>query len=282
MFETQSQRSVGDVSFGLRLVSLLNSWLVMLVKLPSERLAEFDLILKCSEEGRYVASRYRGVRRESTGPQSRKDAPGFTQAPAFSWHSRKLQPRRYCAGTASLYVFQLLFSLHILYIAMAEATTPVDPKAEAAAAERAAWRAEQIRQLRIDSRFSLPFGMRLPLATSISFLSGMALGASHGSQAAGFRFRAENAHRLPHTSTGWYLYHKSKNYHMALGAVKEGLKMGAKISIWVAGLFSIEDMFDRYRGTKDFLNTVVASLSVAGGFSLWSIHLSSLSKLAGR
>ncbi len=136
----------------------------------------------------------------------------------------------------------------------------------------AQWRAEQIRLLRNDSRMSLPFGMRLPLATTLSFVSGMALGISHGSRTAGLRFRAENAHRLPTTPTGWYLYHKSKNYHMALGGVKEGMKMGAKVSFWTAGFFSIEEMFDRYRGTKDFVNTVIASLSIAGGFSLWSMH----------
>jgi hypothetical protein len=156
-------------------------------------------------------------------------------------------------------------------------TSPVVnvPMADEEEAERRAqWKAEQIRLLRIDCRFSLPFGMRLPLATSMSFVAGMALGLSHGSQTAGLRFRAENAHRLPSTPTGWYLYHKSKNYHMALGGVKEGLKMGAKVSFWTAGFFSIEEMFDRYRGTKDFLNTVIASLSVAGGFSLWSMQFS--------
>jgi hypothetical protein len=142
---------------------------------------------------------------------------------------------------------------------------------EAEKKARALWREEQIRQLRIDSRFSLPFGMRLPLATSLSFLVGMGLGLSHGSQTAGLRFRAENAHRLPSTPTGWYLYHKSKNYHMAFGGVKEGMKMGAKVSFWTAGFFSIEEMFDRYRGTKDFINTVTASLTVAGGFSFWSM-----------
>lgn len=144
---------------------------------------------------------------------------------------------------------------------------------EEEAKKRLEWRAEQIRQLRIDSRFSFPFGMRLPIATSISFFSGLVLGMSHGSQMAGFRFRAENAHRLPATPTGWYLYHKSKNYNMALGGVKEGLKMGAKVSFWTAGFFSIEETFDRYRGTKDFFNTVIASLSIAGGFSLWSMLL---------
>lgn len=133
-------------------------------------------------------------------------------------------------------------------------------------------RAEAYQQRMADSRMGFPFALRLPLATAMSFVAGMSLGLSHGSQNIGYRFRAENAHRLPTTPTGWYLYHKSKNYQMAFGGVKEGLKMGARVSIWTAGFVSIEDMFDRYRGTKDFLNTVVASLSVAGMFSLWSTY----------
>lgn len=132
------------------------------------------------------------------------------------------------------------------------------------------WKADQFRQMKINSRFSLPFHSRLPLATTMSFLIGMGLGVSHGARETGLRFRAENAHRLPSTPTGWYLYHKSKNYQMAYGGVIEGLKMGAKVSIWTAGFFGIEEMFDRYRGTKDFINTVIASLSVAGAFSLWN------------
>lgn len=136
------------------------------------------------------------------------------------------------------------------------------------------WRRERARMRKLDSRFSLPYPMRLTTATSLSFITGIALGMSHGSQTAGLRFRAENAHRLPTTPTGWYLYHKSKNYVMALAGVREGLKMGAKVSFWTAGFFSIEEMFDRYRGTKDFVNTVIASLSIAGSFSLWSMHFS--------
>jgi len=57
---------------------------------------------------------------------------------------------------------------------------------------------------------------------------------------------------------------------MAFGGVKEGLKMGVKISAWVTAFFWIEDCWDEVRDQKDFLNTVVASLTVAGGFSLWS------------
>lgn len=160
-------------------------------------------------------------------------------------------------------------NVHPSHISMSD-----DEEAEKRA--RAQWREEQIRQRQINSRFSLPFALRLPLATSLSFVVGMGLGVSHGSQVAGLRFRAENAHRLPTTPTGWYLYHKSKNYQMAYGGVMEGIKMGAKVSIWTAGFFGIEEMFDRYRGTKDFLNTVIASLSVAGAFSLWSTFLSSI------
>lgn len=145
-----------------------------------------------------------------------------------------------------------------------------DAIAEAEIQARAQKQAEWNRLMRLDSRLSLPFALRLPIATTVSFLSGMALGVTHGSQTAGLRFRAENAHRLPESPTGWYLYHKSKNYHMAYGGVTEGMKMGLKLSVWVIGFFSVEDMFDRWRGTKDFVNTTIASLAVAGGFSFYS------------
>ena len=119
-------------------------------------------------------------------------------------------------------------------------------------------------------RLSLPYALRLPIGTSVAFLSGMFLGLSHGSQVAGLRFRAENAHRLPKTSTGWYLYHKSKNYHVMFGGVKEGVRMGGKLALLVGAFATVEEAVDRTRGTKDFLSTVVAGLGIAGGFSVWS------------
>lgn len=138
-------------------------------------------------------------------------------------------------------------------------------------AQRASDYEERRAQLIADSRLSLPTPIRISLATASSFALGLGLGLSHGSRTAGLRFRAENSHRLPKTPTGWYLYHKSKNYHMALEGVKEGLKMGLRLSAWVAAFFYIEDCWDEVRGQKDFVNTVMASLSVAGGFSLWSV-----------
>ena len=124
-----------------------------------------------------------------------------------------------------------------------------------------------------ENRLDIPFSIRLPLATAIAILTGATLGISHGGKTAGMRFRAENAHRFPTTSTGWYLYHKSKNYHMMLGGLKEGLKMSPKIGFWAGTFFIAEEAVDRLRGTKDFLSAVIAGMTIAAGFSgqPWSV-----------
>lgn len=124
-----------------------------------------------------------------------------------------------------------------------------------------------------DNRLSIPFFVRFPSVTAGAFFTGLGLGISYGGKTAGMRFRAENSHRFPTTSTGWYLYHKTKNYHIMLGGIKEGLKMGSKLAFWGGGFFVVEEAVDRLRGSKDFLSTVVAALSIAGGFSAWSMIL---------
>lgn len=122
-----------------------------------------------------------------------------------------------------------------------------------------------------NSRLSMMAPTRIMLASALSFGVGTALGMTQGSKMSGLRFRAEHAHKLPTTPTGWFMYHKSKNYNMARGAVKEGLKVGIKVSFWATAMFVIENLYDESRGSKDFVNTVLASLTVAGGFSLWSM-----------
>ncbi|OMP86290.1 hypothetical protein BK809_0003460 [Diplodia seriata] len=125
-----------------------------------------------------------------------------------------------------------------------------------------------------NARLSTLFEVRVALAGTIAFLSGITLGLAHGSQAASLRYRAENAHRLPTDATGWYLYHKSKNYHAMLGGVRESLRMGARLSVWVSGFFMCEEAIDRIRGLGDsrgdFCSTVVAGLGTAGAWSLWN------------
>lgn len=129
---------------------------------------------------------------------------------------------------------------------------------------------EELEQAYKNSRLSLPAGVRIPLATVASFVVGWSLGTAQGSKMAGLRFRAEHAHKLPDTTTGWYLYHKSKNYHVATGGLVEGVKMGLRVSFWTTAMLGIEHMFDTYRGTSDVLNTLTSCVAVAGGFSLWN------------
>ncbi|KAI4865499.1 hypothetical protein F4820DRAFT_295818 [Hypoxylon rubiginosum] len=129
---------------------------------------------------------------------------------------------------------------------------------------------EEYTQLWKESRLSIPPLIRIPAAAITAFSVGMTLGLAHGSKMAGLRFRAEHAHRLPTTTTGWYLYHKSKNYHLAYGGLKEGVKVGARLSVLSTAMFCAENLFDVYRGTKDLFSTVMASLAVAGGFSFWN------------
>lgn len=111
---------------------------------------------------------------------------------------------------------------------------------------------------------------RLGFVAIGAFTVGSGLGAVQGSKMAGLRFRAEHAHRMPKDTTGWYLYHKSKNYTSLVGALQEGIKMGAKTSVWATAMLAIEALFDTSRGSADMFNTILAGLTVAGGFSLWS------------
>ncbi|KAI5367201.1 hypothetical protein Slin14017_G022370 [Septoria linicola] len=98
-----------------------------------------------------------------------------------------------------------------------------------------------------DARLSLPLHARLPLATTIASFCGLILGLAKGSQDTNYRFRAENAHRLPTTQQGWFLYHKSKNYNMMLGAIKEGTRQSIKFGAWTGLFFLLEEGVDRGR-----------------------------------
>ena len=131
-----------------------------------------------------------------------------------------------------------------------------------------------------NERLSIPFIVRAPLLLTSSFIIGFSLGAAHGGPIAAYRYRAENAHRLPTTHTGWYLYHKSKNYHSIIGGVKEGVKLGGVLCGWASIFMCCEEVVDRSRGRlfakgdddvaygqRDAASTVVAAMSTAGIYS---------------
>ena len=123
------------------------------------------------------------------------------------------------------------------------------------------------------TRLGIPSVIRITYSVLGAALTGMFLGLSHGSTMAGMVFRAENAHRFPTTQKGWYLYHKSKNYHSMLGGLKDGLKMARKLSFLSASFFAAEAIVDGARGNKDFASTAIAGSVVAGGFSALSTFL---------
>ncbi|KAI1609648.1 hypothetical protein EDD37DRAFT_642983 [Exophiala viscosa] len=131
-----------------------------------------------------------------------------------------------------------------------------------------------------DSRLSIQFPIRAALVMGTAFVSGFGLGSSQGGTKAAFRYRAENAHRLPQTQTGWYLYQKSKNYHAMLGGVREGCRFGAICTGWATLFMVTEEMVDLSRsrllarrgddvasGQRDAASTVIAGTSLAGIYS---------------
>jgi hypothetical protein len=132
--------------------------------------------------------------------------------------------------------------------------------------------------LELHPRLSVLTPTRLLLGSVSSSMIGLALGAMQGGQMAQLRFRAEHAHKMPDTTAGWYLYHKSKNYHAMQGGLREGFRMGAKTGFWSFMALGLETTVDRYRGSSDMFSTIVATLTVAGAFSLW--HRFSLSTAA--
>ena len=98
-------------------------------------------------------------------------------------------------------------------------------------------------------RLDMPFDRRLLLTTTLSFLSGFTLGSLSAGHMASLRFRAENAHRLPVSNPGWYLYHKSKNYYKWRYGIVEGVRKGGYVAAWTSVFFVIEESLDVFRGT---------------------------------
>lgn len=118
-------------------------------------------------------------------------------------------------------------------------------------------------------RLGIDVDRRIPYALMSAFTTGMALGYLNGSKKAGLVFRAENAHRFPTTSSGWFQYHKTKNYISVVGGVKDGFKMGSKLGAGALAFCLFEETVDYARhDERDFLSTVTAGLSCSGIYSL--------------
>ena len=125
------------------------------------------------------------------------------------------------------------------------------------------------RRDRTQDRLHAPLSARLWANTFLGSACGGVLGFVRGARQARLQFRAENAHRMPTTTAGWYLYHKSKNNFTALLGMKQGFRIGFRIVRWSCLVTAIEDVLDGQRGI-DMANTVMACVTAGGCFSLWS------------
>jgi hypothetical protein len=143
----------------------------------------------------------------------------------------------------------------------------------------------------------MPFDRRLLLTTFTSFVCGFTLGSASAGSMAALRFRAENAHRLPISQPGWYLYHKSKNYNKMRHGITEGIRKGALLAAWSSVFFIVEESLDVFRGTwragrtieemegvdelslkridrgvassRDFISSAMAGMVTGGVWSAW-------------
>lgn len=111
---------------------------------------------------------------------------------------------------------------------------------------------------------------RITLITASASFWGFILGGVIGSRQSGMQYLAENAHRLPKTTEGWYFYHKKKNYRMIYGALSKGAVYSAKTGAMVALFEALEASADFYRGGADLFNSVGAGLASGGIFSVAS------------
>ena len=98
-------------------------------------------------------------------------------------------------------------------------------------------------------RLGMPFDQRLLLSSFTAFACGTFLGYTTTSRLASLRFRAENAHRLPISQPGWYLYHKSKSYYKWRHGILAGVRSGFYLATWSSVFFIIEESMDVFRGT---------------------------------
>lgn len=101
---------------------------------------------------------------------------------------------------------------------------------------------------------------------------GACLGMVRGARKASLQFLAENAHRPPRTVRGWYLYNKTKNYRVMLGAIRAGARQASRLGAVMLGWVGIEEGLVRV-GCGE-VKEIGAGAGTAGLFSLACKHQS--------
>jgi hypothetical protein len=90
-------------------------------------------------------------------------------------------------------------------------------------------------------QYSVTLSPRLYTVPLGAVLLGTVIGVNRGGRLASLRFLAENAHRTPTTQKGWYLYHKTKNYRVVLGALRGAVRDGGYLGAATLGWVGLEE-----------------------------------------
>lgn len=105
--------------------------------------------------------------------------------------------------------------------------------------------------------------------TRYAAASGFALGALIGGRTAGLRFTAERSHQKPTSKSGWFLYHRQKNYTIALGGIKKGILFAGKFAGWMGCFYALDIALDIYDGRRvQWWHAPLAGISMGSLFSL--------------
>ena len=107
-------------------------------------------------------------------------------------------------------------------------------------------------------RSGLDPATRISLTVGLASLVGFVFGGGRAAQLAGLQYLAENAHVLPKTKQGWYFYHKTKNYRMALAGMKGGANLAFR-SIGLVLLYQFTELsLDYATGEARWFGSVFA------------------------
>lgn len=109
---------------------------------------------------------------------------------------------------------------------------------------------------------------RLLLVPGAALAVGLTIGLVRGSRTASLRFLAENVHRPPTTVQGWYFYNKTKNYRVALGALRDGARTGFGLGTAALGWVGIEEGLKWAGPPWEELSEVGAGLGTAVVFTV--------------
>lgn len=106
---------------------------------------------------------------------------------------------------------------------------------------------------------------RFFIVPTTAFAIGALIGLRRDARLASLRFLAENAHRAPTTKEGWYYYHKTKNYKVALAGFKGAGRDGLFLAVVTLGWVGIEEGLNRVGWGQ--VSMIGAGLSTSALFS---------------